>query len=171
VAYNSNCLGGNGDIFITRADGSGTAVRRTNTATPGGSGFPAWSPNGLYIAFMRTTGSPNNYQVWVLSLATGTEAQLTTGLGDESEPTWSPDGQHIVYTCGSDLCIVDFPSGTNHQLTTGGHRDFDPAWSPDGTKILFSRIEDLWIINADGTAATQLTSGPAAGGADWVRRP
>lgn len=88
---------------------------------------------------MRTTGSPNNYQLWVVNVATRAESQITTGPGDESQPAWSPDGRHIVHTCGSDLCVADYLTGAIRQLTTGGHRDFDPSWSPDGSRIIVRR--------------------------------
>jgi dipeptidyl aminopeptidase/acylaminoacyl peptidase len=49
IVFGSVRNGGNHDIFIMDADGSGQ-TRLTNN--PAGDGFPAWSPNGTKIAFV-----------------------------------------------------------------------------------------------------------------------
>jgi TolB protein len=55
---------------------------------------PAWSADGATIA-LRDEADGHLYTV---DEATGMVRQLTTGTGDDFNPTWSPDGAQIAYT-------------------------------------------------------------------------
>jgi Tol biopolymer transport system component len=91
---------------------------------------------------------------------------------------WSPDGQRIAYSVGSqghgfthyNSIGVANADGTGQQfLTVFGTRTPDPAWAPDSRRIVYSstpptasydnRPIDLEIINADGTGRTVLLDG------------
>ncbi len=85
--------------------------------------------------------------------------QVSLGLGQAAQaydPTWSPDGKKIAFTCGYEnpnICVVD-ADGTNHtQLTSS--RAASPAWSPDGKKIAFTfygAVEpQVYLMNPDGS--------------------
>ena len=100
---------------------------------------------------------------------------------DESDPTWSPDGDKIAYvsnhdpdwdrTINSDVFVVDAaPNSTPKQLTTfkgmdGGRR---LSWSPDGKWIAYTQGSDpkfeeynqseLAIVGIDGTGQRVLTT-------------
>ncbi|MEM3096661.1 MAG: hypothetical protein QW756_01090 [Nitrososphaerota archaeon] len=53
--------------------------------------FPAWSPDGGLIAFVR------GGELWISSAEGGREQQITYGLGRVVTPTWSPDGSKIFF--------------------------------------------------------------------------
>jgi TolB protein len=121
-----------------------------------------------------------------LARADGSEVrQLTSGLGIESFPTWSPDGTRIayrVYQSGSDSLVVVDGSGRNAitldttdalraDCTRGG-----PTWSPDGTTLVFPAANplcdgrsELFIVPSDGSSpATRLLAPDLEGQfADW----
>ena len=62
--------------------------------TSGGGTFPSWSPDGNSIAYIssdRFDGSVN-----LISIASGTNRSVRTGLNDPGRVTWSPDGNSIV---------------------------------------------------------------------------
>jgi Tol biopolymer transport system component len=58
-------------------------------------------------------------------------------------PSWSPDGQQIVFygsspSQRSKVYTVSADGGTPRELMPGDSQEqFDPTWSPDGTKIAF----------------------------------
>jgi len=67
-------------------------------------------------------------------------------------PSWSPDGQRIVYSRSdyihpgalpytSELYVMDLQTGETLQLTHNEQEDRDPDWSPDGMRIVFVRAE------------------------------
>ena len=78
-----------------------------------------------------------------------------------SEPSWSPDGGWIAFTCwehlphgGADICTVkaDDSAADPVTVTQHGARVSGPAWSPDGRRIAFlSRRRgwsQVWLIEA-----------------------
>lgn len=77
---------------------------------------------------------------------------LTNDAETQSEPTWSPDGHHILYR-DEDLLYVMRADGSNvRSLNAEGT---DPAWSPDGTRIAYVACvvscNDVYVMNSDGS--------------------
>jgi TolB protein len=75
---------------------------------------PDWSraaPNK--VAFTMKVGG--NYQIGVLDLSTRTGVQVSKAVFDGLEPSWLPDGRHLVYTAlnavTSRICILDTETG------------------------------------------------------------
>jgi len=82
-------------------------------------------------------------------------------------PQWSPDGNRLAFTWGSDLCSVRFLGDRLDdedviRLTCEGPSSF-PAWSPDGRFVAYTSADEerwptLWLVNADGTGRRRLAS-------------
>ena len=66
-------------IWVMGADGS-----RPRELTSGGE--PAWSPDGRWIAFVRST--PDGTDLWMVSASGGTGVRLTDDVGTKDRPTW-----------------------------------------------------------------------------------
>jgi Tol biopolymer transport system component len=70
---------------------------------------------------------------------------LTTLPGNEFAPSFSPDGNHVVFSWNrqdnQDLYIQMSGSGKPVQITTHALSDYNPAWSPGGKQIAFLRSD------------------------------
>lgn len=107
--------------------------------------------------------------VYTKSLPNGTPKRLTSGTDFEAEPSFSPDGNEIVYVSWNDK---DFGAihkisikGKNATKLTGEKGIYRrPSFSPDGTKITyqkeggnsdqgrsFSKNTGIYIMNSDGS--------------------
>ena len=106
---------------------------------------PAWATqpgsNGS-IAFSTTR--EGNYEIYSMSPAgaLNTPANLSSHLGHDIHPAWSPDGARIAFASdrdgGANEIYVMQADGTGKtRLTTNAAQDWEPTWSPDGTKIAF----------------------------------
>ncbi|MGB7282995.1 MAG: S9 family peptidase, partial [Candidatus Acidiferrum sp.] len=88
---------------------------------------PAWSPDSRLLAFTsdRSTPDPDltyDNDIWVVDADNVAHLiQVTTNPGDDSQPTWSPDGQSIAYVTNLDPKLFDY--ATKHLAispATGG---------------------------------------------------
>jgi eukaryotic-like serine/threonine-protein kinase len=70
---------------------------------------------------------------------------LTSNLGDETSPTFSPDGNQIAYSWNGEkqdthhIYVKLIGPGPPLRLTSDVANDLWPAWSPDGQTIAFMR--------------------------------
>jgi TolB protein len=81
---------------------------------------PDWSrANPDKIAFTMRNG--RNYQIGVLSLSQQRGEQVSKAPFDGMEPSWLPDGRHVVYTAvtpyTSRVCILDTETGKSTPLS------------------------------------------------------
>jgi len=163
----SSSLPGDPEIYVV--DSGGGQPKRL-TAYNGPDVSPTWNPKtGAQIAWVSgRTGLP---QIWTME-ADGTNPQRITDEGYAVSPSWSPNGQFLLFAWirhygpgapgGQDIYIMDIASRRFVQLTHDSGRNDFPSWAPDGRHIVFesSRTgsEQIWTMLADGTQQHQLTS-------------
>jgi Tol biopolymer transport system component len=152
------------EIFVTNADGSGTAAQITSQLDFANKWEPDWSPDGTSILF--TWGWDEFSQdLHVIGPDGSGELSLTPGTETNAErnPAWSPDGTRIAFRNDKDCCgifpnvnaevyVMEYPSGVLTRVTENDAIDEDPAWSPDGTQITFTSLRngayDLFLVDA-----------------------
>lgn len=133
--------------------------------------MPAWSPDGLTIAFVRThfifgaNGLLRNRQPR-LYLVRPDGRKLKQLLPTRAEnPSWSPNSKRLVFDDGHRIVTVDADGHHIRYLTDPPGRDADPAWSPDSRTIAFvrypspsSKTGSIWLMNSQGRESKLLVS-------------
>ena len=100
--------------------------------------------------------------LWVVSRSGGEAKRLTSGVGIEADPFFSPNGAWIAFTGeydgNVDVFVVSVKGGVPRRLTYHPGADRVVGWSPDGKQILFRSartstsqfINRLFIVPLDG---------------------
>ena len=162
------------DVFTMRADGTGVV---NLTGAVGGSGDPAWSPDGEWIAFQSDQGGAPGQQGVFVMRRNGSDVRRVTTAPEGSfdgAPRYSPDGDRLVFTryddSGSALFTVRTSGERLRQITSFALGAGDADWSPDGRRIVFeaypspSSRGDVYVVRDDGTGLRNLTGNPDTNG-------
>jgi TolB protein len=101
---------------------------------------PDISQDGRKIAFSSNRNGP--WDIFILDLETGEIQQFTDSAAFDGNPSWSPDGQWLVFESyqvdNLEILIQDINQTTGPiPLTNNQVADFAPAWSPQGRLISF----------------------------------
>lgn len=112
----------------------------------------AWDASGRRFVFAALRSGAPVLTIVDVDRDSREEFPLET-LGEIYNPSWSPDGERIVFSAlaggFSDLFLFTLATRAVERLTADPFADLHPAWSPDGRSIAFatdrftSSIEDL----------------------------
>ena len=93
---------------------------------------------GLAVAGWGQTVTSSDGEAWVA----GDIRRLTDTSGNDSSPSWSPDGRSIAFTSDRDgnreIYVMDANGDNLRNLTNESSQDRHPSWSPDGLSIAFN---------------------------------
>lgn len=165
-------------IYAINADGSNERLLFSSNVARG----PVWSPDGSQIAFFFTTeGRHEAWRIWIqgfgwyyiergyqqtewhLGVVNVADGRLHEPYCDNLSfsPTWTIDGQRLVYDGEQGLQISEAGGANNVPFTDDVH-DYFPVMSPDGSRIAFMHWQhdhwEIYLTNWDGSGRWPLTS-------------
>lgn len=157
----------NSDIYTVPVAG-GEIVKITSGA--GADASPAYSPDGLRLAFRsqaRAGLESDRWRLMVLDRASGRSQSLTEGVDRwVGSFTWSPDSTRIFFTSEdrgrTGLQVVPVTGGGVRNVITGASTVDDVQFSADGKTIIYSESSgssptEIYRANSTGGASVALT--------------
>jgi len=148
---------------------TGGGEARRFTSDPANAHSPAWSPDGRWLAFVsdregESTGKnarehgKGKPQVWLIPGDGGEAHQLTFMPHGVSNPTWSPDSQHLVFSAA----VGPLDEETEDGKPLPRVRVIDRLlYRLDGVGFIHDKRQHLFLVDLAGGEPQQLTDG------DW----
>jgi TolB protein len=136
LAFNSNRLGENlPQVFVVGSrGGQADMISPYVYGDPSYYSAPDWSPTADRVAFHGRVGRRGRFQILVAEVeARGASVLALTAEGNNEDPSWAPDGRHLVFagerSYGFGLFVVDAATGRIRPLVSN-IRPRVPEWSP-----------------------------------------
>jgi len=129
------------------------AVTRTPRPSPSATPSPTPTPRGGglgQIAF--ASNRSGEVEIYMVNVDGSGVTQITSVQGGACQPSWSPDGQRLVFLSpcsrdlnayqGTSLFIINVDGSNLMSLPYAPGGDYDPSWSPDGKNIVFTSLRE-----------------------------
>jgi serine/threonine protein kinase/Tol biopolymer transport system component len=131
-------------------------------------GWPRLSADGRRMARQMIDPARGNADIWVEDLADGSLVRVTTAIGNDVLPVWSPDGLQLAYGSGTlrdrrlSIAAAD-GSGVLQELPCPGSHCEPTDWSPDGRHLIVNTRDavfgvpprDVWKVPVDGAGSAE----------------
>lgn len=118
------------NIWTMNTDGSG---KQQLTFCPAGEQdwMPAWSPDGMSIAFVRVHDTLGR-RVYKIKVDGTSETALTDVGSFDADPAWSPDGTKIAFASHRinrwQIFTMNADGSNETNISNNGHQDVMPSW-------------------------------------------
>ena len=134
-------MGDRSELHLVGLDGSGPRAL-TVSAPQTEWGDPRFSPDGTKVVASRWTQG-GWLDIALVDVASGASTELTHDRAKDVEPSFTPDGQAVVFRSDRDgvsnLYAYRFADGSLLRVASVLGGAFTPAVSPDGREVAFAR--------------------------------
>ncbi len=157
-------LGARGDIFTVPAKHGATRdLTQTSTAQEQ---YPAWSPNGKWIAYLTDSRGDNELAIRPAD-GSGSQTIITHFKnGYFYNPLWSPGSDNLVFSDNDHILrVVNIKTKKEFRIDQDPARPIlDYHWSPDGNWISYTKtnksgISQIYFYNLATHKSTKISSG------------
>ena len=149
VQYSERTSGSSFDLRAIGVSGSTSLIHDGGASSFFSGGY---SPNGNKVIFFGNVGG--DYEIWIADADGGDAHAITTNAVQDRDPSWSPDGDQIVFARSGDLAVMD-KDGSNFSVIRPSFNAVRPVWSPNGKRIAFTEdtgsSDDILSIKPDGS--------------------
>ena len=159
-------LGDDGNVYITRPDGSETRALSSDAGPSHLYRQPTWSPLGDRVAWVETLSAGNELTNSLhVSRPDGSGAAQVATKAQAFYLFWSPDGSRLAYLAngsqGLDLALFDPGNRSNPILVLDQGSPLYFSWAPDGQGLLTHVGADRLALLALDRTQTVLALQPA----------
>jgi Tol biopolymer transport system component/DNA-binding winged helix-turn-helix (wHTH) protein len=139
-------------------------------------GQPAFSPDGLSIAFVRQSMGGGGSDVFIVPVIGGEPKRLTFDNSQVWSAVWTQDGSDIVFSSARGglmgLWRISASGGTSQPVTGVGPVAIEPSISRKGNQLVYLnsvRRDSIWRIDLRDKKHVQGSSAPviSARGFNW----
>ncbi len=153
--------GADGDLGIWIANADGSSSRKVITRPFISPSTPAISPDGRLIVFFQSSGGPMG-DLWIVPSSGGTPRRLTFDDTEGGTPTWTPDGQFVIFsskrTGSHTLWRIPVAGGEAEAMTSGAGEDRDPQVSFDGRRLIYTNVRNSFSVEMLNVSTGRRTS-------------
>ncbi len=158
IAYVSK-VGGRYQLIVADSDGMNATSVLTS---PEPIISPTWSPNGKQLAYVSFENRKPS--IYLQDLTTGQRRLLITASGNQSAPSFSPDGNRLVFASsqagGTQLFVINADGSGLRRLTQSAAIDTAAFWASDNRIYFMSDragSPQIYRIAPEGGQAERLT--------------
>jgi TolB protein len=125
--------GGSNQLWMVNLDGSGL---HQITKLPSLRGRSDWSAQNVIVTY---SGDPWKRELYIMNSDGSKQHQVSPPGGDSQGPSFSPDGQWIVFTAyfdhpqdinGCEIYTIRVDGTDLRRLTSNDYCDYQPRWGP-----------------------------------------
>ena len=123
------------NLYLADADGANEIVLTFAV------GNMDWSPDGSRFVFQSSKNSLGNSDIFLYTLATAQNVNLTKSNFGNADPSFSYDGKQIAFVswrdANAEIYVMNADGANVRRITNHPAFDNYPVFSPDGTQIAF----------------------------------
>ena len=160
-----------GKVYLAPRDGNAIGTPRRLTRGASREYFPAFSPDGAWVAYVTWSDSTGGALWKARTDGTGQPTRLTTDNGRTTDPRWTPEGDRIVYSwqprqagfgtvvaAQNELRHVPAAGGTGTRITASASTAAGVSTANETTRVWFTENVPNPTPGFNSTATTALVS-------------
>ncbi|GAC1391428.1 MAG: hypothetical protein NVS4B11_19260 [Ktedonobacteraceae bacterium] len=129
-----------------------------------------WTPDGKRIIYLDTFASGVRI-LHNIDVTTGINTLIASGVSNTPTPTWSLDGQHLLYSAGTRSFVVDAHNKKTQLPLQGSASTF--TWSIASPHIAIVAIQDgaqgVYLVDTQHTTAKSISTKGTTGPIVWTQ--